>query len=191
MSGDRANRSKLRVLDPGQLRPRLKLPAALASLPDEIETPNALLDRLVERGMQTEAARLLAYALPPREAVWWACRCVEHAAPAGMAAVERAAIEAAEAWVRAPDEATRQRAAWAAAGAGYGAPGAWAALGAYWCSANLQADLRAGRGAETAIGRALERAGGATREQHLATFIASGRHIARGGAGRVAPVAAQ
>lgn len=180
---------KLRPLDPVFLRPRLLLPPAHAALLDEPDGPGRLLDRLVERGLLIEATRLLAYALPPREAVWWGAMCVGHAAPAALGDAERAALAAAEAWVRQPDDRTRRDAAWAAAAAGYQLPGAWPALAAYWSRPARALDMRAGRGVETAIARAIARNREARDAAHLARFIASGRDIAAGGAGRLAPAA--
>ncbi|GGF34582.1 hypothetical protein GCM10011611_46020 [Aliidongia dinghuensis] len=191
MTDTRPTRSKLRALEPALLRPRLKLPPDHAALYDEADGPGALLDRLVERRLLVEAARLLAYALPPREAVWWSCMCVDHAAPADLPVPERQALDAAEAWVRRPDAENRRQAAWAAAAAGYQAPGAWAALAAYWSRPERPDDLRGGRGVETAVDRTIARHTPAERAPLLASFIASGRDIARGGAGRLAPTAGQ
>jgi hypothetical protein len=58
-------------------------------------------------GRRFEALVYLAYLLPRREAVWWGCQCVR--AIAGSRA-DDAALRAAEAWVRNPDETTRRAA---------------------------------------------------------------------------------
>jgi len=187
MPGTTAN--KLRPLDPGLLHARLQLPPAHAALLDEPGGPGRLLDRLVERALLIEATRLLAYALPPREAVWWGCMCVAHAAPVALGETEQGALAAAEAWVRHPDDRTRREAALAAAAAGYQAPGAWPALAAYWSRPAVSNDMRGGRGVETAIARAVARDHGPREAARLTSFIASGRDIAAGGAGRLAPAA--
>jgi hypothetical protein len=184
-----AGPTKLRSLAPALLRARLQLPMAHATLLDEADGLDQLLDRLVERHLLVEAARLLAYALPPRESVWWGCMCVGHAAPDSLAATERDALGAAEAWVRQPDEQARRDAAWAASAAGHDLPGAWPALAAYWARQTRPDDLRAGRGVETAIDRSIARDHREREPARLASFIASGRDIAAGGAGRLAPAA--
>lgn len=182
---------KLRRTEPHLLSERLRLPAAHESLVGDGEAPTALLARLVEIGLLVEATRLLAYALPEREAVWWACVCVAHTAGAELSAEERRALEAAEAWVRRPDERTAREAAWAAAEAGLGKPGAWPALAAYWSRPSVPLDAQGGRGVETAIARAAARGGSARQPERLRRFIDSGRDIAAGGVGRLPPEAAE
>ncbi|MEJ7639474.1 MAG: hypothetical protein WKF75_16235 [Singulisphaera sp.] len=45
----------------------------------EDQTPRQFLDVLIENGEFPDAVRFLAYALPKREAVWWACLCARTA----------------------------------------------------------------------------------------------------------------
>jgi hypothetical protein len=52
-----------------------------------------------------DALRYLAYALPPRAAVWWACLCLEHASAGRLRPAEDAALGAAVRWVLCPGEA--------------------------------------------------------------------------------------
>ncbi|HYZ63460.1 MAG TPA: hypothetical protein VE650_13500, partial [Acetobacteraceae bacterium] len=94
---------KLRSFEPDLWRRWLQLPPPHASLPDEFPEPDALLSHLVELGLLLEATRVLAYGLPEREAVWWSCMCVRHTLPRDPADAEVAAVTAAEAWVRRPD----------------------------------------------------------------------------------------
>lgn len=175
---------KLRRLEPGQLTERLRILEGDGP-------PAALLERLVADEQLTAAVRFLAYALPEREAVWWACACVAHTGGAEVTADERRALDAAEAWVRHPGERMAQEAAWAAADAGPGKPGAWPALAAFWSAASASLDGQAGAGVETAVVRAADRGGDAARRpERLRRFIESGRDIAAGGAGRLPPEAA-
>ncbi|HLJ71590.1 MAG TPA: hypothetical protein VKU03_09750 [Roseiarcus sp.] len=53
------------------------------------------------------ALAYLAFLLPRREAVWWALQCVAALSPRDA---EDAALQAAEAWVRAPEEERRRAA---------------------------------------------------------------------------------
>ena len=41
----------------------------------------ALLVTLLDAELWTDALRVFAYALPKREAVWWACQCARQAVP--------------------------------------------------------------------------------------------------------------
>ena len=68
-----------------------------------------VLTELWARGAQGDVLRLLAAALPMREAVWWACLAGRDLLPPGAATTP--CLDAAEGWVRAPDDASRQRAA--------------------------------------------------------------------------------
>src|SRR5262245_34351335 len=67
--------------------------SALAGAKDAIEA----LDRLERAELLVEATRLIAHALPAREAVWWACACSRHTATSGSDhAAEAKVREAAE-----------------------------------------------------------------------------------------------
>jgi hypothetical protein len=106
-----------------------------ALLQEEV-TPHAFLDLLIAHELFPDAARLLAYALPKREAVWWACLCVRHVAadtpPAGLAA-----LEAAERWVIEPHEAHRRAAMQAAEELEFQTTASWAAVAAFWSSGSM------------------------------------------------------
>ncbi|WBO58390.1 hypothetical protein GT370_14445 [Acidocella sp. MX-AZ03] len=52
---------------------------ALASV-DGLESVEAVVAALAQAGFGIEATRVLAHALPKREAVWWACMCALHTA---------------------------------------------------------------------------------------------------------------
>lgn len=149
--------------------------------------PTLLLDRLCGLNLLWAAVRLLSYALPEREAVWWACSCVAQTAPAVMAILERKALAAAEAWVRSPGSDTRRNAARAAAAAGYDSAAAWAARGAYASRPALPLHTRGGKRVEMAILRAAEQDNTIPEATRLLGFIESGRDIAGGGGGRPPP----
>ena len=181
---------KLRPFPAELLRYWLQLPQRHQELPDEFDDPQALLARLCQLDLLTEASRLLAYALPEREAIWWSCMCVRHTMPRSAEA-ESAAVEAAEAWVRQPDKLTRHEAGLAATAPGYAAPGAWSALGASWGQREkLLRDLCAGRGAAMAVYRSAIRRDPDRRVERLRRFISSGIDIGNGGAGRLPEEAA-
>jgi hypothetical protein len=72
------------------------------------EAPLVFIRKLALSDRPIDAIAFCAYLLPRREAVWWACQCVR--AIQGDAVGEDAAMKAAEAWVRDPEE-SMQRAA--------------------------------------------------------------------------------
>src|SRR6188474_1412912 len=103
--------------------------SALAGCKDAVEA----LDRLERAGLLIEATRLVAHALPPREAVWWACACSQHTASSGdNPAVEAKLRAAAEEWVRHQTDELRRAAMAEAEKAGFSSSEAWAAVAAFW-----------------------------------------------------------
>jgi hypothetical protein len=82
---------------------------AAALLRDDL-SPGQFLDLLVERRLFKDATLFLAYALPSREAVWWAVLCVREVAGPASPEPAAAALQAAEAWVQDPSEENRRAA---------------------------------------------------------------------------------
>jgi hypothetical protein len=176
------------------VRARVPLPAeATAAIADSTEVAAAV-DRLEAAGFLLEATRFVAHALPKREAVWWACMCATHTAPADLPEADRKAREAAENWVRQQGDKPR-RAAWALAeGSGFGTPEAWCAVAAFWCGDSMAPEGQPavppaphlpGTAVAGAVALAAVR-GDVTRQQaRLHSFLESGRNIAAGGPGRL------
>ncbi len=107
------------------------------------QTPTAYLRLLVEQGHYLDALHLLAHAMLPRQAVWWACLCVRHASGENMPPEERAALRAAVAWVCDPSAAKQQAARAAGREATFKTPAGCAAQAAYWVgAANTEAAAR-------------------------------------------------
>jgi hypothetical protein len=165
--------------------------AALGGCDDPVEA----LDRLEQAGLLIEATRLVAHALPAREAVWWACACSRHTAASGdRPTVETTVREAAEAWVRHPTDELRRAAMKEAAKAGFHSAEAWAAVAAFW-SGDSMAPPEApkvppqphfkGLAVAGAVALAAVRGPAARREARLRRFLVSARDIAAGGAGRL------
>jgi hypothetical protein len=194
MTGARPS-SKLAVALP-PLLPRLELDAEGSALLAAAADAEAGLALLAGAGRMTEALRLLAHALPKREAVWWACMCARAVPDPASRPEDAAALEAAEQWVRRPDEANRRAAMAAAEKAGFRSTEAWAAVGAFWSGGsmapegqpavppaeNLTGVAVAGAVVLAAVRVTPEKAGG-----RYARFIASARDVALGGAGRISP----
>lgn len=152
--------------------------------------PADYLKALIDAGHWTDAIRFLAFAMPAREGVWWACLAARSVT--GTPAGHQASIEAAEEWVYRPSDESRRAAFAVAEKIGFDSPAAYAALGAYWAEGSL-----APPGAPvvppdpalspTAISSAVLLAAVA-REPHKAegkykAFMTSGLDIANGGNG--------
>ena len=106
----------------------------VAAPPGDDAAPLDYARQLLASPRPIEAVAFLAYLLPRREAVWWARQCV--GALLGPRA-DDAALHAAEAWVRAPEEENRG-AALAIGGAGdQASPTTWLALAAAWSGGSM------------------------------------------------------
>jgi hypothetical protein len=178
---------KLRPMPLNWLQLRLGV-APDAPLLRDRPASSLLLDRLDQAGRQQDALCLAAHALPPREAVWWACMCARHVrANTDRAPPDRLALDAAEAWVRLPDQRGRAQSFKAARQARFRSPEAMAAMGAFWSRApeDEASNGQVGRSIESALRLAALCGPGASHPMLRQTFLASARDIARGGAGRI------
>ncbi len=153
------------------------------------------LDRLEKAGLLVEATRLIAHALPAREAVWWACACSRHTAASGTDPSGEAKVrEAAEEWVRKQTDEHRRTAMKEAETAGFGSAEAWAAVGAFW-SGDSMAPPDApkvppqphftGLAVAGSVALAAARGPAVRRDDRLSRFLTSAKDIAAGGAGRL------
>jgi len=109
---------------------------AKALLDDQI-SPDAFLDLLIEKGHFTDAIRMLALALPKREAVWWAATCVRATLPADAPPVVLEGLKAAETWVSKPTEENRWAAKERAERTGMDKPAGWPGMGAFWSGGSM------------------------------------------------------
>ncbi len=97
----------------------------------------ALFERLAAAGMAIDALKVAAAALPKREAVWLALRCVQSLANDATPPVQRAALDAARAWVDEPSDERRRATNDAAEKAGLDKPFGCVALAAYMSGGSL------------------------------------------------------
>jgi GNAT superfamily N-acetyltransferase len=104
------------------------------------KTPDALIDELAKQGKVQDALRLRAHLLPKRQAVWWGCLCVRQDVESPFPAPQVAALEAAEDWVREPDEDHRRVAEKRSEEAKYSGVGATLALSAFWSEGSIAPD---------------------------------------------------
>jgi len=105
-------------------------------LRDEL-TPWEYLALLLQAQHYLDAIRFLAYALPKREAVWWACLCARSVAGMNPPPQITAALQAAERWVSDPNEDNRRTAMPAAEAAEFSTPAGCAAVAAFWSGGSL------------------------------------------------------
>jgi hypothetical protein len=151
---------------------------------------------LEDAGFLTEAAKLLAHALPKRECVWWACMCARHTTPPDLPEADAAAVTGAENWVRQQTDETRRVAFEHAQRAIFGTAESWAAVAAFWSGDSMSPlgqpktpppPQLTGTAAIGSVTLAAVRTFPARRDERLRRFLASGREIAAGGAGRLLP----
>ncbi|HEX7048898.1 MAG TPA: hypothetical protein VF188_01700 [Longimicrobiales bacterium] len=90
--------------------------------------PREFIAALVEVGAYADAVRLLAHALPRREAIWWAWSCARRAAGDAPPPEIRVALDLAEQWLLCPGEENRRAAMPAAEAAAIGTPAGCVAL---------------------------------------------------------------
>ncbi|MBS7813315.1 DUF6931 family protein [Roseococcus pinisoli] len=178
------------------LLPRLELDGAGISLVAGLTDAAAGVARLAEAGRMPDALRLVAHALPKREAVWWACMCARAVPVEETPACDAEALAAAESWVRRPDEAARRATMEVAQKGGFRSPEAWAAVAAFWSGGSMApegqpvvppADHLTGVAVAGAIILAATRIKPEKAEDRFLRFLQSARDIADGGAGRLEP----
>ncbi|UPY37741.1 hypothetical protein [Sediminicoccus sp. KRV36] len=166
--------------------------AQLASLADAAKG----LEALLAADRAPDALRLIAHALPKREAVWWACMCARAVPALTPNPLDAEALTAAELWVRRPDEASRRGTMEVAQKGGFRSAESWAAVGAFWSGGNMSAEGQpevlpaehlTGVAVVGAIMMAAMRHTPERAPARFIRFVASARDIAGGGAGRIPP----
>jgi hypothetical protein len=165
---------------------------------DEGVSPAEFLNRLLAAKNLSEAVQFFAFALPPREAVWWACQCSREELREPMPKPLQDAVEAAETWVRKPTEQHRRAAMSCAQATDFRSPAAWAAAAAFWSGGSLApenspevpapAHLR-GCAVAGAVMLAAVKSEPAMADQRRERYLASAIDIANGGNGRLTPAA--
>jgi hypothetical protein len=190
--------AKLHLTAWDQVLARAGLTGESAALIESVTDAAAAIRRLEDAGFITEAARLMAHALPKRECVWWACMCARHTTPPGLPDADAAAISGAEAWVRQQTDESRREAFEHAQRANFATAEAWAAVAAFWSGDSMSplgqpktppAPHLTGTAVIGSITLAAVRIYPARRDERLRRFLASGREIAAGRAGRLPPEA--
>src|ERR1043165_5575844 len=70
--------------------------------------PRPFLDILLAHQLYPDAAKLMAHALPRREAIWWGCLCAQKAYGSAPPPKQGTALQAAEKWVVQPTDEHRR-----------------------------------------------------------------------------------
>lgn len=99
-------------------------------------SPQGYLSLLVEAELIGDAIRFLAFALPAREGVWWACVVARSDMPDLVEADEQC-LELAAGWVYEPGEARRRSCMAAAESAKFEGAAAYAALAVFWSGGSM------------------------------------------------------
>jgi len=176
------------------LLPRVALAADPARAVRDCTSVPAALTALQSGGFLLEAARLVAHALPKREAVWWACMCALHTEPGDLGEQDREAREAAELWVRKQSDDVRRTAMDRAQATEFGTAEAWAGVAAFWSGDSMApkgqpavppAPHLTGTAVAGAVALAAVRGDVTRRERRLHRFLESACDIAAGGPGRL------
>jgi hypothetical protein len=188
--------SKLATARLAEILPRVEASAPAAAVAAPCASVEDALEALLQGGFRTEAMRLVAHALPRREGVWWACMCVRHTASATATPADGAAIDAAELWVRRPNDENRRLAFSRAEAAKFATAEAWAAVAAFWSGESMAPAGQpvvpppphlTGVAIVGAVTLASVRTRPEERDKRLDRFLASARDIAAGGVGRMPP----
>ncbi|WP_133405435.1 DUF6931 family protein [Parashewanella tropica] len=107
------------------------------ALAESDSTPYDLIQLGIKNDLHSEAIKFLAHGMPIREAVWWAVICAEQRKDWNDK--ELAAIGAARAWVKEPDETSRRYAEDMAGKVGLETGAGWVAQAAFWSGGNMLA----------------------------------------------------
>jgi hypothetical protein len=188
--------TKLAAIDLASLTPHVGLsPEASAATAGSGKVEDALA-KLEAGGFLMEATRLMAHALPKREAVWWSCMCSSHTAPPDLPEPDQNCRRAAEEWVRGQNEKLRYAAWDTAQASGYGTPEVYTAIAAFWSGGSMSPEGQpavppqphfTGNAVAGVIALSAVRGDPTKRDARLKRFLESGRNIAAGGPGRLPP----
>ncbi len=109
---------------------------ALALLRDGMG-PGEFVEALAASKQYLAGIDFMAHALPPREAVWWGCLCLQHACGDNLLPADKAACTAAVQWIMQPSEEIRAAALAPAQAAGPASPAAGLAMAVYQTGGNV------------------------------------------------------
>jgi len=153
-----------------------------------------LINKFIERSAFKDVISVIAHALPPREAVYWACLCVRDVLDQNTMSEDLRAIKAAEQWVIKQSESDRMLNHQIAEDLDYTTASAWVSNAVFWSGGNISTDKNAkveppegifGKAISGAINLASATEDGKKTEQIKKQFIKRGINIAQGGKGDI------
>ncbi|HVA48806.1 MAG TPA: hypothetical protein VNH11_20740 [Pirellulales bacterium] len=129
--------NKVEAKTAAEICARFELGEQAKLLPREGIAPAAFLERLIGERQFLDAVRFLAYALPKREAIWWAARCARLVAGAASTPEQQSALEVTERWCAQPSEELRRAAMAASEKAQLKTPAGCVALAVFFSGGSL------------------------------------------------------
>jgi hypothetical protein len=100
-------------------------------------SPREFLAALIAGKQPLAGIDFIAHALPPRDAIWWGCLCLQHACGSDLSVPDKAACKAAVRWVLQPTEENRAAANAPAEAAGPVSPTGGLASAAFHTGGNI------------------------------------------------------
>lgn len=128
---------KVKAATAAEVCARIDLREEARSLVRDGMSPREFVEALVAHQQYLAAVDFLAHGLPPREAVWWGCLCVQHACGNSLSPEELAACTTVARWVLEPTEPNRAAAKAPAAAAGPASAAGALASAAYQTGGSL------------------------------------------------------
>jgi hypothetical protein len=123
--------TKLKAPTAGEICSRFELKKEARPLLSSGMGPREFVELLLANKQNDSAIAFIAHGLPPREAIWWGCLCLQYALGDNWSEVDKAAARAAVQWVMVPTEENRAAAQMLAEAAGRVSPAGTLATAAY------------------------------------------------------------
>jgi pSer/pThr/pTyr-binding forkhead associated (FHA) protein len=120
-----------------ELARRAQVGEQAAALAADDLAPDAVVATLQQHDLPLDAIRFLAQALPPRDRVRWAARCVRAASGDALEPGDAEALCLADAWVDNPAEDVRRAAHAAAEAREFASPASWVAMAVFWSDGSM------------------------------------------------------
>src|SRR5260370_28441835 len=98
---------KIKVSTAAEICARFELEEEVQPLLRDGIVPREFVDALMADRQYLAGIDFMAHGLPPREAIWWGCLCLQHASGDKLSELDKAACRAAVRWVVEPVEENR------------------------------------------------------------------------------------
>jgi len=128
---------KVTIQKAADLRPVLELGDEAGALMRDDFSVADYLELLMDKQQYPDAVRLLAHALPKREAIGWVYLCARKASAGNPDPNINAALQATERWIREPTDENRREAMARGEAAKFSTPAGCAALAVFWSGGSL------------------------------------------------------